>query len=299
MSIILKNGVARPGLDTGQIPSETGTFTCTVFSDVHHGDRNYNDFTCTNARKKLRQILRETTESECLINLGDFADYLKDGTVTFYDEAVAVLEEHDLCVYHPDNGACPEGKRFVYNVIGNHETAYVHKRDLATHIPYVEGIGCVYSFCYRDMLFVSVDACFDRATECDDPSVMITSVTFTIPEKVRTQVAFEVANRMNGSVKGIVWLSHIAFKEIDDASRMAMMAELCRYGLPVTLFAGHTHVELNHYCVDEENPERILAEIYTLPAVTSGRRYRYYNVTFGDGRVVALDKRLEAEIELD
>ncbi len=295
MSILLKNGISPVACSVA--PSEH-SFTCAIFSDVHHGDRNYNDFTCTNARKKLRQILDETKESDLLINLGDFADYLKDGKITFYEEAAEVLTENRLCIYHPDGRDCAEDERYILNVIGNHEVAYVPKSALRTFVPYVEGIGCVYTFHYRDMLFVSVDACFDRATGSDDPSVMITSVTFTIPDRVQKAVAHEVEMHMEPSIRGIVWLSHIAFKDIDNDSRMAMASQLCRFGLPLTMFAGHTHTELNHHLVSEEDPTRVLAEIYTLPAVTSGSRYRYYHVTFENGRVRAIDRRYDGVIEL-
>ncbi len=299
MSLVFLSGPAPTAPSLIPNNTEAASFTCTVFSDVHHGDRNYNDFACTNALKKLRRILAETQDADLLLNLGDFADYLKDGSITFYEEAARVLTEHDLCIYHPNTTPCPAGKRPICNVIGNHEAAYVKKSDLRDYVPYVEGVGCVYTFRYRDVLFVSVDACFDRATGCDDPSVMITSVTFTIPEAVRRRVVSEVKAAMDASVKGIVWISHIAFKDIDNDSRMEMAESLCAFGVPVTMFAGHTHVELHHHLIDEADPTRPPVEIYTLPAVTSGNRYRYWQVTFADGRVRSVERRYDAVIELE
>ncbi len=294
MAMILCNGIPTTA------PRTAGErFTCTIFSDVHHGDRNYNDFTCTNALKKLRRILAEAPDSDMFINLGDFADYLKDGQITFYEEAAAVLAEHHLHIYLPDSPTPTPGERLILNVIGNHEAAYVPKSALAAYVPYIDGVGCVYTFRYRDTLFVSVDACFDRATGSDAPSVMVTSVTFTIPEAVRTHVIAEVDRCMDETVRGIVWLSHIAFKDIDNDSRMAMAAALTRYGLPLTMLAGHTHVELNQHLVDETDPSHILGELYTLPAVTSGPRYRYCQVTFEGGRVHHIERRYDAVIELD
>lgn len=296
MSILLQNG---PAPRNGHEASDSDRFTCTIFSDVHHGDRNYNDFTCTNALKKLRTILSENRDTELVINLGDFADYLKDEKITFYEEAAAVLDEYDLHIHLPGGRSCPDGRRTVLNVIGNHEAAYLPKSALCDYVPYLDGVGCVYTYRHRDILFVSVDACFDRATGSDAPSVMITSVTFTIPAHVRQHVRAEVEAHMDAGVRGIVWLSHIAFKDIDNDSRMAMAADLCQYGLPLTMFAGHTHVELNQHLVSEEEPTRVLAEIYTLPAVTSGDRYRYCRVTFAGGRVCAIDRHYNEIIVLE
>ncbi len=293
MSLMLQNGIIPSQPRMGE-----NTFTCTVFSDVHHGDRNYNDFTCTNALRKLRRILDETRESNLYINLGDFADYLKDGKITFYEEAAAVLAEYRLCTYFPDGRVPGAEERVILNVIGNHEAAYVKKSALAAHVLYAEGIGCVYTYRYGDMLFVSVDACFDRATGSDDPAVMVKTVTFTIPPQVQEAVEFAVAAQMDASVRGIVWLSHIAFKDIDDSSRMAVAEMLCRYGLPVTMLAGHTHVEMNQQLVDADDPSRVLVEIYTLPAVTSGNRYRYLQMTFASGRVHSVERRYDSTIEL-
>ncbi len=294
MSLALQNGIVN--LPAQSTAPGGACFRCTVFSDVHHGDRNYNDFTCLSARKKLRRILEETQDSDLLINLGDFADYLKDGQITFYEEAAAVLAENHLRMYRPDSKDGAETERTILSVIGNHEAAYVPKSALRDYLPYMDGVGCVYTYRHEDVLFISVDACFDRATESDDPSVMITSVTFTIPVAVRRAVHDSVEAAMDGTVRGIVWLSHIAFKDIDNDSRMAVAADLCRFGLPVTMFAGHTHYEINQYLVAEDAPTHPRAELYTLPAVTSGAHYRYWQVTFESGRVREIERRYDSVI---
>lgn len=279
--------------------AEEKTFMVTIFSDVHHGDNNYNDFACTNGLKKLRQILAETPESDFYVNLGDMVDYLKDGKITFYDEVAEVLHENDLNIYHPEGKDYVEGRRTIYNLMGNHETAYVPKSLLKDYIPYVEGVGSVYSFRYGEILFLCIDANFDRATGSDEASVMRPSTKFVIPDAVLEWAKAEAAAKIDDGVKGIVWLSHIAFKDIENTSRFALVNELNRYGLPLTVFEGHTHVESFDQWYDDDDPEKILVTIYTLPAVTSGETYKYYNVTFAGGTVRQIDKHTDATIELD
>lgn len=126
--------------------AEKSEFTVTIFSDVHHGDYNYNDFACTDGLKKLEKILIETPESEFYVNLGDMVDYLKDGKTDFYDEVAAVLRGHNLNLYHPEEKNYAAGGRTIYNLMGNHEAAFIRKAELSDYIPYVEGVGSVYSF---------------------------------------------------------------------------------------------------------------------------------------------------------
>ena len=102
---------------------------------------------------------------------------------------------------------------------------------------------------------------------------------------------------MDDGVKGIVWLSHIAFKDIENESRFRLVFELNKYGVPLTVFEGHTHAEAFDEWYDDDNPDRTLVTIYTLPAVTSGATYKYYNVTFSEGKVKQIDKHLSAAID--
>lgn len=274
-------------------------FSFTVFSDVHYGDHNYNDFACTNGLKKLRQILGETSNSEFYINLGDTVDYLNAEQTSFYDEVAAVLRENKLNIYHPENKNYVDGQRTIYNVMGNHETAFIHKSKLKEYVPYVEGVGSVYSFKYKDVFFLCLDANFDRATGGDETSVMRTSTEFTLPKAVLEWAKTEAQTKIDNSVKGIVWLSHIAFQDIDEASRWELVDYLNQYRLPLTIFEGHTHVENYFQWYDEEDSEKVIATVYTLPAVTSGSTYKYYNITFSDGKVKSIDKHIDATIGLE
>ncbi|MBR2968512.1 MAG: metallophosphoesterase [Clostridia bacterium] len=277
---------------------EANEFTATIFTDVHHGDFNYNDFKCTNALRKLQKIIDETPNSDFYINLGDMVDYLKNGKVTFYEEVAAKLRENNLNIYNVEGKNYVEGNRMVYNVLGNHETAYVPKADLKEFIPYVEGVGCVYSFQIKDVLFVSIDANFDRETQSDEPAIMRGSTKFTIPQKVISWAKEEVKSKINDSVKGIVWLSHIAFKDIDNTSRFELVDALNEYGLPLTIFEGHTHSEAYYRWYDDADETKTIASVYTLPAVTTAETYKYYNVTFSNGTVKEIDKHLTDTIEL-
>lgn len=277
---------------------EAKEFTATIFSDVHHGDYNYNDFACTNGLRKLQKILDETPNSEFYVNLGDMVDYLKNGKITFYDEVAEVLRNNKLNIYHPEGKNYVEGQRIIYNMMGNHETAYVPKSMLSEYVPYVEGVGSVYSFQYKDILFLCVDANFDRETGSDDAKIMQKSTKFVIPENVRNWIKAEAKAKVNNSVKGIVWLSHIAFKDIENTSRFDLVYDLNQYNLPLTIFEGHTHVAAEDEWYDEENDDKLLVQIYTLPAVTSGETYKYYNVTFSEGKVKSIQKNTANYIEL-
>ena len=277
--------------------AEKSEFTVTIFSDVHHGDYNYNDFACTDGLKKLEKILIETPESEFYVNLGDMVDYLKDGKTDFYDEVAAVLRGHNLNLYHPEEKNYAAGGRTIYNLMGNHEAAFIRKAELSDYIPYVEGVVSLYSFRHGGILFLAIDANFDRETGSDEPSVLRTSTKFILPEAVLNWAAAETAAKMDDGVKGIVWLSHIAFKDIENESRFRLVFELNKYGVPLTVFEGHTHAEAFDEWYDDDNPDRTLVTIYTLPAVTSGATYKYYNVTFSEGKVKQIDKHLSAAID--
>ena len=193
------NGTGRGAVRTPRcgLRGRKSEFTVTIFSDVHHGDYNYNDFACTDGLKKLEKILIETPESEFYVNLGDMADYLKDGKTDFYDEVAAVLRGHNLNLYHPEEKNYAAGGRTIYNLMGNHEAAFIRKAELSDYIPYVEGVGSVYSFRHGGILFLAIDANFDRETGSDEPSVLRTS-TKIHPSRSGAELGGRGDRRQNG-----------------------------------------------------------------------------------------------------
>ena len=281
------------------------SFSMVVFTDVHHGDMNYNNFDCTNGLKKLRTILDETRAADCFVNLGDLVDYLKGGKSTFYDEAVAVFNEFGLSCYTSNNSA---DQKLIYNAMGNHEAAYIAKKELSAYVPYVDNIGSCYVFERGGVLFVMVDANFERESASDDTSVLRTATKFTIPEAEINWLKNAVSEAMHEGISSIVWLSHIAFKDIDNTSRFALADELISYGLPVTIFDGHTHVEADDEWINEDTG-KLEMKTYTLPAVTTGlgkamqpgdqSGYRYYILNFEDGKLKTVTKRLDGLIYLE
>lgn len=263
-------------------------FTVTVFSDVHNGDRNYNIFTCTRGLEKLSHILEETEDSEFYINLGDMADYFK-GDLGFYDQAAECLHAHGLHIYTPDSPS-ESGKRNIYNLVGNHEASYLSKSAMRKYIPYVDGVGSVFSFAYKGVLFLGLDANFDAATGSDDPEVIIKTPPFHIPPSQREWLKTQADKFISGgNISGIVWLSHIAFKDIDELSARATLNMLHEYDLPITIFEGHAHVE-SYYRLYADDRATPIADVHTLPAVTSGPYCAYYVVTFSGGKPAKIDR---------
>lgn len=280
------------------------SFTMTVFTDVHNGDFNYNDFDCTNALKKLRKILDETASSDCYASLGDFADYLKYGDITFYRQAVDVCSEYGIQPYHP---SVSSSGKIMYHVLGNHETAYVPKSQLEDYIPYVPGIGSCYVFKREGVLFLVIDANFDPTTRVDMPEIMRTTVRFILPEKQTEYLLSQASAIIDSSIKSIVILSHISCNVIEEASYIKLLSGLKAYGLPIDIFEGHFHTEQDGWVNDQSGAP--LAKYHTLPAVTSGKGkfakpndkggYRYYTLTFEDGCLADISKHLSGEIVLD
>ena len=72
--------------------AEKSEFTVTIFSDVHHGDYNYNDFACTDGLKKLEKILIET--DFLLANLGQCHIAVRFGNLHFAP-ALTPVENRD------------------------------------------------------------------------------------------------------------------------------------------------------------------------------------------------------------
>ena len=116
-----------------------------------------------------------------------------------------------------------------------------------------------------------------------------------IPDAQIEWLAKEVKAQMDDSVKGIVWISHIALQDIDTVSKGKLLSELKSYGLPMTVFEGHTHVEAYTELTDELTGE-VYCKVYTLPAVTLVDKYPYYNVTFVNGEVWYVDKHITGSI---
>ncbi|MBO5737454.1 MAG: metallophosphoesterase, partial [Clostridia bacterium] len=175
-----------------------------------------------------------------------------------------------------------------------HEAAYVEKSVLKDYIPYVEGVGSAAVFKQGDLMFVAVDANFTRDGS-DAPEDILPCREFTIPDAQIAWLKTEVAKQMDSSVKGIVWISHIALQDIDAGSQGKLLGELKSYGLPMSVFEGHTHIEAYTELVDQTTGE-VYCKVYTLPAVTLVDKYPYYNVTFVNGEVWCVDKHTTGTI---
>ena len=286
--------VAHKYLDKNEMENrKSASLTITFMSDMHFDTRDYGDFHCTESEAKLKQIVSETQGSRFYINLGDTVNSLPDGKLENMYDAVRVMKELDLNVYNSQGTGYIDGNRMMYNLAGNHEIAYVEKSVLKDYTPYVEGVGTVAVFKYEDLMFVAVDGLFTR-TGSDDPADILGSGTpcteFSITETVYNWLTAEVASQMDATVKGIVWISHIPLKDLDDDSKNAMLGMLKAYGLPMTVFEGHTHQEAYAELTDESTGE-VYCKVYTLPAVTLFDNYPYYNVTFKDGAVWSVEKR--------
>lgn len=257
-------------------------FTVTFFTDLHHGDYNYNDFACTDALKKLTQIFDETQNSDFYINLGDAADYLKDSGTGFYEDLAEIFSGYDLPVCMSEG----QGRR-IYNSIGNHEAAYINKSGLQEFIPYSDDGGCTYAFAHGGILFLGVDLVYCRKSGRDTPDVIVTAREFTLPPRQFNYIEKLLVKKLDETIKGVVMFGHIPLKDVDETSKNQLLKVLCRLKLPVAIFEGHTHEEAYSRQVTE-NGEKI--QVFTLPAVTSGDKCRYYTVTFGNGRVLNVEK---------
>ena len=266
---------------------QSASLTITFMSDIHFDEKDYGDFHCTQAEAKLKQIVSETPGSRFYVNLGDTVNSLPDGNMNNMYDAISTMKELDLNVYNSDGTGYDEDNRMIYNLCGNHEAAYVLKSELKDYIPYVEDVGTVGVFKYEDLMFVMVDALFD-SNGADDPATVFETKFFTIPDVVINWITAEVASQMDETVKGIVLLNHVALQDIDD-SKYTLLNAIKGYGLPMTIFDGHTHAEAYHELTDSVTGEVYCTE-YTLPAVTLNSGYPYYSVTFKDGKVWYVDK---------
>ena len=266
---------------------ESNSLTITFMSDLHIDTSDYGGFYCTKSKDKFREIIKETPSSRFYINLGDTVNSMYGSYYTYYD-AISVMKECGLNVYNNDSiGYIPENK-MIYNLLGNHEVAYQTKDAFKEYTSYIDGVGNALVFKYEDLLFVQVDALSTRSGS-ESPDDLITTTEFMIQDKVINYLKQEVESQMDSSIKGIVWISHIAYQDIDEVSRELLLNELKSYNLPISIFEGHTHIE--SYKELKDNSGNIYAKVYTLPAVTLYDNYPYYNVTFKDGEVLYIDKR--------
>ena len=267
---------------------ETASMVVTFMSDLHFDGTDYGDFHCTAAEEKLNHIVSETQGSRFYVNLGDTVNSLPNGQLNNFYDAISAMKQNKLNVYNSEGKGYTDGYRMIYNLAGNHEAAYVAKSALKDYIPYVEGVGSAAVFKQSDLMFVAVDANFTRDGS-DAPEDILPCREFTIPDAEIAWLKAEVAKQMDSSVKGIVWISHIALQDIDTESQGKLLGELKSYGLPMSVFEGHTHVEKYSELIDETTGE-VYCKVYTLPAVTLFDNYPYYNVTFIDGEVWYVDK---------
>ena len=268
--------------------TQSSTMTVTIMSDIHFDANDYGDFYCTKAETKLNHIVNETPGSNFYINLGDTVNSLPNAQLNNFYDAISAMKANNLNVYNSAGTGYTEGNRMMYNLAGNHEAAYVEKSVLKDYIPYVEGVGSAAVFKQGDVMFVAVDAIFTRDGS-DAPDDILSCTEFTIPDAQIDWLTAEVQKQMDSTVKGIVWISHIALQDIDVQSQGKLLGELKTYGLPMTVFEGHTHVEAYKELIDETTGE-VYCKVYTLPAVTITNGYPYYTVTFIDGEVWYLDK---------
>ena len=287
--------VVHKYLDVDEMANrESASMTVTFMSDLHFDSNDYGDFHCTDAETKLNHIVNETQGSRFYVNLGDTVNSLPNAQLNNFYDAICAMKANNLNVYNSEGKGYTEGNRMIYNLAGNHEAAYVEKSVLKDYIPYVEGVGSAAVFKQGDLMFVAVDANFTRDGS-DAPEDILPCREFTIPDAQIAWLKTEVAKQMDSSVKGIVWISHIALQDIDAESQGKLLGELKSYGLPMSVFEGHTHIEAYTELVDQTTGE-VYCKVYTLPAVTLVDKYPYYNVTFVDGEVWYVDKHTTGTI---
>lgn len=263
------------------------SLTVTFMSDIHIDTNDYGGFYCTKSRAKLTNIVNETQGSRFYVNLGDTVNS-DDASFYNYYNAMETMRELNLNVYNKEGNNYIQGNRMMYNLVGNHEIAYSTKDKFKDYAPYEEGIGSTAVFKEEGLMFVCVDALFTRGDNpSDDPADIISCTEFSIPEKEINWLKGEVASKMDDSVKGIVWVSHVALQDIDD-SKTTLLNELKGYNLPMSVFEGHTHIEKYQELKDETG--KVYCKVYTLPAVVLYDTYPYYNVTFKNGAVWNVDK---------
>ena len=271
---------------------EQERFQVTFFTDLHHGDAEHGDFNCKRAFWKLGRILDATAKSSFYVSLGDLVDFLHEDSTDLYEEAVAFLEKRDVC--SQTDGV---SGRAVYHVLGNHESAFIEKQRLDAYIPHREGVGSTYIFRRGDVLFAVLDGNFDRATGSDAPCVMRESREFVFPPAQIRWVKEELARHMSDEIQTVVWLCHVAYKDIAENSREDMARAFLSFGRPVLIFEGHTHIERFYsVAVDgKEIPVFTLAPVtfdFTVPEEKRAESFFCYTATFEGGMLRSVEKHV-------
>lgn len=287
-----------------EIPEDlTVPFTVTIFTDVHHADKDKNvEWNCSKATTKLQKILSDTPNSAFYISLGDAVDSLPKNSTIFYDELADLYKQNNLNIFNLDGKNYVDGNRMIYNLMGNHEAGHVAKSLLANYIPYRENIGSAFSWKYKGVLFVAIDACYDSKDMSDSIESLVSGPkSFGIPQAQFDFIKQELDTKINSNVKSIVWLSHIAYKDIEESTRNKLANLMTNYNLPVTIFEGHTHISNTYKVFDETVQTKTKLNVYTLPPVTNDftKLYNsddrnlscpYYNVTFKNGLISKVDR---------
>jgi hypothetical protein len=264
----------------------TTDFRFSVFSDLHYGYQDYNVFTCREGINKLNAVLGETQNSEFYLNLGDFADNLADQTDGLYVELQNELLKNNIVMYNGTEIADTD-KRIIYSVAGNHEVAYMPKSILAPYMPYKDGIGNVYAFTRKDVVFLGYDAIFSAATGTDLPKDVIKTLQYTIPESVLDYTKQCLAKAITDATKSIVAFTHVSCKCILEPARSALFSILTSFGLPVVIFEGHAHRE-NYQLFQSETGETV--QVFTLPAVTDLNTFNHYDVVMRNGKLLRINQ---------
>lgn len=254
-----------------------------VFSDLHHGEANYNVFRCTDALNRLAKIIEDGKDSEFFLSLGDFADNLADG-ITLYEELKTALSRRQIRLYK-ENVVLADGERYLYLAVGNHEIAFQEKSTVRDYTPIVDGVGNVYAFSQKGTLFVCYDALFTADTGSEKPDDIRPCLCYTIPDKTIGYLKKLIDENIAGC-KSIVAFSHICLKNIEENAKQKWLSLLLSYNRPVYLFEGHAHRENYQEYGDEQ--ERT-AKVFTLPAVCDNDTYNRYEVVMRDGKLLRIN----------
>lgn len=303
-------GCNQPETPQTEPPEDLTTpFTVTIFTDVHHADKDKSaEWNCSKATTKLQNILDNTKSSAFYISLGDAVDSLPANSTIFYDELISIYKQNKLNIFNLKGENYVQGNRMIYNLMGNHEAGHVAKSLLSEYIPYRENIGCAFTWKHKGILFVAIDACYDSKDMSDSIQSLVSGPkSFGIPQAQFDFIKQELDSKVDSNVKSIVWLSHIAYKDIEENTRVKLANLMTGYNLPVTIFEGHTHISNTYKVFDETVPTKTKLNVYTLPPVTNDftKLYNsddrnlscpYYNVTFKNGLISKVDRILNNRI---
>lgn len=252
-----------------------------VFSDLHYGYKNYNIFNCVKGIEKLERIFKDNKDKEFMLNLGDFADNCVDG-VKLLDELENVVKENGYYLY---DGTTNNALKPMYSVPGNHEIAYIKKELVKKYFPLNKNNHSIYSFSIKNIFFLAYDAIFSIYDNLDEPSSIISTLNYTIPDDVLDEINDEIKNNIK-SEKTIICFSHIPLKVIDIIKRDKLLEILSKYDRDVIIFEGHAHMENYTEYISDTNK---IIRVFTLPAVTDYDTYKYYQVFTKDGKIYRIN----------